>query len=90
MERQRRLSPAGSVGEVHGGVLLAVGGREGELRGLCEVEARPGDLAAGHALRPRHGVQDRQPHVRPAQLRAEDSSIEGFLFYEPLRVSRYT
>ncbi len=45
-------APAGGVCEIHGGVLLAVGRLEGELGGLGEVQARPGDLAAWHALRP--------------------------------------
>lgn len=47
----------------------AGGSPEGEVPHLHKVEARPRLLAALHARRPAHGVQDGQPHVGPAQLR---------------------
>jgi hypothetical protein len=67
-DRKRGALPASCISKGHGGVLLVVWSLEGKVVGLGEVQAGPCDLGAGHALRPGHGVQNRQPHVWPAQL----------------------
>lgn len=68
---QMIFAPASSIGELHRGVLGVVRLLECQLRALAKVQARPGLLAAWHTLGPRHGIQDRQPHVRPPHLRQQ-------------------
>mmetsp|Transcript_1180 Transcript_1180/g.4669 ORF Transcript_1180/g.4669 Transcript_1180/m.4669 type:complete len:477 (-) Transcript_1180:87-1517(-) len=69
--------PTRGVAHREAGVLLDVRLAERQVAHLDEVQARPRHLAALHALRPGHGVQDGQAHVRPSELR-EHGRVRGF------------
>mmetsp|Transcript_129510 Transcript_129510/g.314583 ORF Transcript_129510/g.314583 Transcript_129510/m.314583 type:complete len:284 (-) Transcript_129510:701-1552(-) len=70
----RPARPARGVPHRQRRVLLHVRRLEREVAHLHEVQTRPRRLRALDSLRPRHGVENRQTHVRPAELR-EDARV---------------
>lgn len=88
--RHRAPGTAGSVTHWQRRVLTGVWLFKVEIVCLPEVQAWPSFLGRRHAVRPRKCVQDREPHVWPAELR-QDATVSRLnqRMHDALRVDHH-